>query len=367
MILTTGYNIDGYKITSYLNVISAEVVLGTGIFSALGSQFADFTGTRSGTYERKLESAKENALNELKKQANFLGANAIIGIDIDYTTFTSDILGVIVNGTAVYIEPDISIDSNYTYVPVLSYNNKLPFNICNVILSVDDTFQNRRAALEIRSFDESTRIKAIVVDVEFETVFKDKIELKDQTFAINKKTKELFYSTDFTKIESDRLRIDLINKAYIAVKKLLYFIDDEIVDTTGIGKTERSNISIRELESLRNNYGQDAVRNIKVNEDTWICYCGFENSRSVSECEKCHRKDNSIKKPTRLKDVALKGEIIDASISKETATEIYEYISGLNMPELENVVSELKVLMRKESLFDENQKEEAIETIVRML
>ena len=54
-------------------------------------------------------------------------------------------------------------------------------------------------------------------------------------------------------------------------------------------------------------------------------------------------------------------------ISKETATEIYEYVSELNMPELEDVVYELKTLARKESLFNESQKEDAVETVVRML
>ena len=54
MVLTTGYNFDGYKITSYLNVVSAEVVLGTGIFSSLGSQFADFTGSRKDTTRKTI-------------------------------------------------------------------------------------------------------------------------------------------------------------------------------------------------------------------------------------------------------------------------------------------------------------------------
>ena len=367
MIITTGYSIDGYKITSYLNVISAEVVLGTGIFSSIGSQLSDLTGTRSGMYERKLENAKYAAISELKSQTVNLGGNAIIGIDIDYTTFTADILGVVANGTAVYIEPDNSIDNNVTYVPVLPYNTELPFNICNVLLCIDDTFQNRSAALEIKSFDEHGRIKAIVADITFETVFKDIVELKDQAFAVNKREKELLYSTDFIKIENDQLRIDLIYRAFINVKKIIYFIDDEIIDATEIGKTERSDISIRELESLRNNFGHDVVRNICADEDTWVCYCGFKNSRRVSECSRCHRKDSSIKKSTRLKDFALKGQIIDMVISKETATEIYEYVSELNMPELEDVVYELKTLARKESLFNESQKEDAVETVVRML
>ena len=368
MVLTTGYNFDGYKITSYLNVISAEVVLGTGIFSSLGSQFADLTGTRSGSYERKLESAKENALNELKKQAEFLGGNAIIGIDIDYTTFTSDILGVVANGTAVVIEPEKSTVSNEKYIPVLSYNTKLPFNICNVVLRADDIFQNYSAALEIKSYNDAGKIKAIISDIEFKTIFNENINLKDNIFAVNKKYDDLLYSTDFIKVPCVQLRIDLIQKAYVTVKKVIYSSDDTIVDMEDtLEQYQISQTPVNQLEALRQNYGRDVMCNTQVNEYSWICYCGMENSRRVIECDRCHRKDNSIKKSTSLKDSALKGKIIDTAISKETAREIYEYVSGLNMKELEDLEYELKTLVRKESLFGENQKEEAIETIVRML
>ena len=368
MVLTTGYNFDGYKITNYLNVISAEVVLGTGIFSSLGSQFADFTGSRSGTYERKLESAKENALNELKKQAEFLGGNAIIGIDIDYTTFTSDILGVVANGTAVVIEPEKSTVSNEKYIPVLSYNTKLPFNICNVVLRADDIFQNYSAALEIKSYNDAGKIKAIISDIEFKTIFNENINLKDNIFAVNQKYDDLLYSTDFIKVPCDQLRIDLIQKAFVKVRKVIYYGDETIIDMEDtIEQNQISQIPVNQLEALRQNYGRDVMCNTQVNEYSWICYCGMENSRRVIECDRCHRKDNSIKKSTSLKDSALKGKIIDTAISKETAREIYEYVSGLNMKELEDLEYELKTLVRKESLFDENQKEEAIETIVRML
>ena len=366
--VTTGYNFDGYKITSYLNVISAEVVLGTGIFSSLGSQFADLTGTRSGSYERKLESAKENALNELKKQAEFLGGNAIIGIDIDYTTFTSDILGVVANGTAVVIEPEKSTVSNEKYIPVLSYNTKLPFNICNVVLRADDIFQNYSAALEIKSYNDAGKIKAIISDIEFKTIFNENINLKDNIFAVNQKYDDLLYSTDFIKVPCDQLRIDLIQKAFVKVRKVIYYGDETIIDMEDtIEQNQISQIPVNQLEALRQNYGRDVICNTQVNEYSWICYCGMENSRRVIECERCHRKDNSIKKSTSLGDSVLKGNIIDTAISKKTAREIYEYVSSLNMKELEDLEYELKTLVRKESLFDENQKEEAIETIVRML
>lgn len=149
---------------------------------------------------------------------------------------------------------------------------------------------------------------------------------------------------------------------------MIYSSDETIVDMEdALEQYQISESPVNQLEALRQNYGRGVMRNTQVNEESWVCYCGMENSRRIIECERCHRKDNSIKKSTSLKDSALKGKIIDTAIARETAREIYEYVSGLNMKELEDLEYELKTLVRKQSLFGENQKEEAIETIVRML
>lgn len=104
MLITTGYNFEGHVITQYIDVISASVVLGTGIFSSFGAAVADLSGSRGGMYEDKLESGRKQALQELQKQAKYLGGNAILGIDVDYTTFTGDVMGIVATGTVVRIE-----------------------------------------------------------------------------------------------------------------------------------------------------------------------------------------------------------------------------------------------------------------------
>ena len=103
MLITTGYNFEGYTIIEYLGVFSGECVLGTGFLSSLGAGFSDMFGTNSGMYAGKLRRAKQSAMNVLERQVREIGANAIIGLDIDYTTFSADIMGVIANGTAVKI------------------------------------------------------------------------------------------------------------------------------------------------------------------------------------------------------------------------------------------------------------------------
>jgi len=103
-IATTTFNIEGKKIVGYLGVYGSEVVLGTGLLSELGGGIADILGTRAGGFQSKLRKAREDALSELKHQAFLDGADAIVGLDIDYSRLTSNLLMVIASGTAVKLE-----------------------------------------------------------------------------------------------------------------------------------------------------------------------------------------------------------------------------------------------------------------------
>jgi len=105
IIVTTTVNVEGYKIEKYLGIESVEIVMGTGPISELISDFNDFFGQRSTKFEKKLQDAKNMAFNRLKQKAYNNEANAIIGIDLDYTEFTNNRIGLIVNGTLVKISP----------------------------------------------------------------------------------------------------------------------------------------------------------------------------------------------------------------------------------------------------------------------
>ncbi|MGN1305993.1 MAG: YbjQ family protein [Oscillospiraceae bacterium] len=123
MLMTTGISIEGSKIVKYLGIVSGECALGTGFFSSFGAGFADVFGTNSSAYSNKLIEAKQLALRRIAQNASNLGANAIIGMDLNYTTFTSDIMGVIATGTAVLIENN-SIEKNYESVDTPIYESK---------------------------------------------------------------------------------------------------------------------------------------------------------------------------------------------------------------------------------------------------
>lgn len=103
MIVTTTNNIEGKTVDAYLGVISSEVIIGANIFKDILGGLRDVFGGRSGTYERVMEEAKENAMRELTDKARALGANAIVGIDLDFETIggTGSMLMVSASGTAV--------------------------------------------------------------------------------------------------------------------------------------------------------------------------------------------------------------------------------------------------------------------------
>ena len=106
MIITTTNNIEGRKISKYLGIVTGEAILGANIFRDMFAAVRDIVGGRSASYERELGKAREIALDELEDWADELGANAVIGVDLDYESFgkTNGMMMVSATGTAVILE-----------------------------------------------------------------------------------------------------------------------------------------------------------------------------------------------------------------------------------------------------------------------
>ncbi len=105
MIITTTQSIDGKKISQYKGVIAGEAILGANLFKDLFAGIRDLVGGRSATYEAELQRAREIALHELEQKALELGANAVVGVDIDYEVLgqKNGMLMVSASGTAVVL------------------------------------------------------------------------------------------------------------------------------------------------------------------------------------------------------------------------------------------------------------------------
>ncbi|MCU0917070.1 MAG: heavy metal-binding domain-containing protein [Planctomycetes bacterium] len=106
MILTTTPNIEGTRITQYHGVVTGEAIVGANIFRDIMAGIRDIVGGRSGAYENAFRQAREIAFAEMEQDAAALGANAVVGIDIDIETVGSQggMLMVSISGTAVTIQ-----------------------------------------------------------------------------------------------------------------------------------------------------------------------------------------------------------------------------------------------------------------------
>lgn len=106
MIITTTPTIEGHAIEEYKGVVFGEVVAGVNFIKDWKASFTNFLGGRSGSYEEELIKARTNALRELESRANAKGANAVVGLDVDYEVIGSNgnnMLVVIASGTAVLV------------------------------------------------------------------------------------------------------------------------------------------------------------------------------------------------------------------------------------------------------------------------
>ena len=105
MIVSTTPSLEGYKVTKYHGVVTGEAIMGANIVRDIMASITDIVGGRSKAYESKLEDGRNEAFREMAEKAQRWGANAILGVDIDYEVIGQSMLMVAVSGTAVTVEP----------------------------------------------------------------------------------------------------------------------------------------------------------------------------------------------------------------------------------------------------------------------
>lgn len=102
MIVTTTPSVEGYQIADYKGIVTGEAILGANVFRDIFAGITDIIGGRSGAYEKSLAEARETALVELEDRARAMGANAVVGVDLDYEVI-NNMLMVSASGTAVVL------------------------------------------------------------------------------------------------------------------------------------------------------------------------------------------------------------------------------------------------------------------------
>lgn len=104
MIVTTTNSIEGHRITDYRGIVVGEAIMGANVVRDIFAGITDIIGGRSGAYESKLQDARDAALRELQQKAALAGANAVVGVDLDYEVVGQSMLMVSASGTAVVVQ-----------------------------------------------------------------------------------------------------------------------------------------------------------------------------------------------------------------------------------------------------------------------
>ena len=103
MIVSTTETIEGRQVIQYLGIVSGDAIVGANVFRDFFASIRDIVGGRAGGYENALRSAKDHAMADMVEAAMALGANAVIGVDLDYESVSDSMLMVSANGTAVVL------------------------------------------------------------------------------------------------------------------------------------------------------------------------------------------------------------------------------------------------------------------------
>lgn len=106
MLVTTTNTVEGKRVVKYIGLVTGETIIGANLFKDIFAGIRDIVGGRSGSYEQVLREAKNRAVSEMQQYAAAMGANAVIGVDLDYETVGSggSMLMVTASGTAVVLE-----------------------------------------------------------------------------------------------------------------------------------------------------------------------------------------------------------------------------------------------------------------------
>lgn len=335
---------------------------------AIDASVSDFLGGRSNAYEDKLDSAEKAAKLRLIEKAKRRGGNAIIGIDIDYTTFTNDVIGVIAGGTIVKIERKMP-EKEVKRIPNMEYNTSIPLRILDSVL-IHKLDQNEIYLSLIGKNYSKSEIKGLEVKVSVETIFHDTVEIPNVMFADIYMNEENEISTEYTSLKLESNAFKIIQSVSVQITKYITYRDG-VIEVPENG-SQTIDISYEQLNYIRNLYGHDAVNRAYRNESGWICFCGTENKNEEQVCKCCEReiqlenlRSVSRKEETGAFDLSEHMDIINTF---KNAKEIYEYLDELNNADTyfdSIVLPELRKLVRYESMYGA-MKESAVEKLMEL-
>ncbi len=272
-IVTSTSFIEGKRIVEYLDHISAVIVMGTGPISSGVAHIADLLGSRNMAYEEKLLEAKKLAIADLKAQAEKLGANAVIGVDAEYSALASDGLCVAVNGTAVRAVDQSTLRS----LPIVNYSADIPMNALS--FDVKELSPGLYAGV----------LSGVLFDSAI-TAIKGGIELLPSPtgyatveIPVNTSLADTSFRTVAFPVEGHPVELLSASCARFILSE--YRKSGEIIAVPSARYAQVPD----NIQDIRFRHGAAAVRDLTVYPDHWDCSCGKTNSSEVKTCPRCSK------------------------------------------------------------------------------
>lgn len=288
IMLTTGSGFDGYDIVEYLGFVNGQIALSSNFFKDLSSNLAELTAQESTVFTNKLENASENAVENLIQVAQSKGANAVIGVELNYTGFSNNAIGTVASGTAVKIKKKDAIHKLTTSkIFVSNYYNMLMPRPVEVTLVGEANVVKIAPVFYNYNQDE---IKAVRCDFELTNFYEEKLLLQGIDFVFEKNNVTRL-KADFVECKLPMKDIPLIKDVKVYVKKYVTSKGVFVPDTDPIDIT----LSKRAFEGLKEKRGRDAVERYKSDGSTWLCNCGYINAAGDEECAICGRKEEDLR------------------------------------------------------------------------
>lgn len=288
IMLTTGGSFEGYEIVEYLGFVNGQIALSSNFFKDFSSNLAELTAQESTVFTSKLESASENAIENLIKVATKRGANAIIGVELNYTGFSNNAIGTVASGTAVVIRKKQAIHKVITSkIYVSNYYNMLMPRPVEVTLAGEDNVVKIAPLFYNYNQDE---VKAVRCDIELTNFYGEKLLIQGIDF--------VFEKNNITKLQAEFVECKLPMKDIPLIKDVKVYVQ-KYVTAKGVFAPDADPIDIelsqRSFEGLREKRGKDAVERYKSDGTTWLCNCGYINAAGDEECAICGRKEDDLR------------------------------------------------------------------------
>lgn len=286
--ITTGNVFEGYEIVEYLGFVNGQIALSSNFFKDLSSNLADLNTQESTTFTSKLESASENAIDNLMTVAKNKGANAIIGVGLNYTKFYSNVMGTVASGTAVIIRKKPVMDNLVSRkLYVTNYYNELIPRPVEITLLGDG--KDVKISSVFYNYN-NNNIKAVRCDIELINYYDEKVVIQGIDFVFDK--------NDVMRLVSEQVECKLSVKVIPLIKDAKVYIK-KYVTSKGVFVPEEEPIDVeiakKTFERLKKKCGEDAMEHYKTDGSTWLCNCGNVSIFEEEECSICGRKQEKIR------------------------------------------------------------------------